>query len=270
MVERIRQPREEISIGIVGKYVDLHDAYTSVREALQHAALYHDLDVQIEWIDAEELERGKAWPQLLDVDGIVVPGGFGHRGIEGKIIAARYARESKVPYLGLCLGMQIMVIELARYALDSDEPNSTEFDPGTEHPVIDLLPEQRGISEMGGTMRLGAYPCRVMPGTRAAAAYGNQTVVYERRRHRFEVNPAYWDLLQEAGMVISGRSPDSDLVDIAELADHPWMLGSQFHPESKSRPNRPHPLFRAFIGAVKERVKGHEETRMATLSSSLA
>ena len=259
LVERIKRPKPAITIGVVGKYIGLRDAYFSVKEALQHAALHHDLDVHIVWMDAENLERGH---QMEQVDGIVVPGGFGYRGIEGKIIAARYAREQKVPYLGLCLGMQVMVIELARHALGSDEPNSTEFDSATRHPVIDLLPEQRGITEMGGTMRLGAHPCRVIPSTRAWAAYG-QELISERRRHRFEVNTAYRELLEGAGMVISGTSPDGRLAEIAELADHPWMLGTQFHPEFKSRPNRPHPLFYGFIGAARERMErapAEEET----------
>lgn len=252
LVERIKRPKPTITIGMVGKYIGLRDAYISVKEALQHAALHHGLDVHIDWMDAEDLERGRQMERLEQVDGIVVPGGFGYRGIEGKIIAARYAREHRVPYLGLCLGMQIMIIELARHALGSDEPNSTEFDPTTRHPVIDLLPEQRGITEMGGTMRLGAHPCRVIPGTRAWVAYG-QELISERRRHRFEVNNAYRELLEGAGMVISGTSPDGRLVEIAELADHPWMLGTQFHPEFKSRPNRPHPLFYHFVGAARER-----------------
>ncbi len=257
MVARIKQPKEAVRIALVGKYVDLHDAYLSVKEALVHAALQHNLDVELDWVDAEDLERGREFDRLGRAQGIVVPGGFGHRGIEGKILAARYSREHKVPYFGLCLGMQIMVIELARYALGSDEPNSTEFDPGTRHPVIDLLPEQRGIVEMGGTMRLGAHPCRVRPGTRAWAAYG-QELISERRRHRFEVNNDYRPLLEEAGLVVSGTSPDGFLVEIAELADHPWMLGTQFHPEFKSRPNRPHPLFVHFIAAARERMTRQE------------
>jgi CTP synthase len=179
----------------------------------------------------------------------VVPGGFGYRGIEGKVVAARYAREEQVPYLGLCLGMQVMVIELARLALDSEEPNSTEFDLGTKFPVIDLLPEQRSITDLGGTMRLGLYPCRLVPDTRVGKAYGVPEV-RERHRHRFEVNNAYRSLLREAGMLFSGVSPDDRLVEIAELEDHPWMVGSQFHPEFRSRPNRPHPLFLGFVGAV--------------------
>ncbi|MFQ6058162.1 MAG: CTP synthase [Anaerolineae bacterium] len=268
LVQRIKRPKPAVTIGVVGKYVELRDAYISVKEALQHAGLHHGLDVHIDWIDAEDLERGRALERLERVDGIVVPGGFGYRGIEGKIIAARYAREHQVPYFGLCLGMQIMVIELARYALASDEPNSTEFDPGTEHPVIDLLPEQRGITEMGGTMRLGAHPCRVLPGTRAAAAYGDQSLIYERRRHRFEVNNTYRQLLEGAGMVVSGTSPDGRLVEIAELADHPWMLGTQFHPEFKSRPNRPHPLFCHFISAARAQRERGETPAKAVVAEA--
>jgi CTP synthase len=251
MVKKIEEPKERLPIGVVGKYVTLPDAYISVREALRHAALYHDREVEIDWIDAEELEKGRGWERLDEVGGIVIPGGFDVRGIGGKVKACRYAREKKVPYLGLCLGMQVMIIELARHALGSEEPNSTEFDPQTRCPVIDLLPEQRGISEMGGTMRLGAYPCRLLPDTLAFKAYG-QELISERRRHRFEVNNDYRELLKEEGLIISGTSPDGRLVEIAELKDHPWMMGTQFHPEFKSRPNRPHPLFRDFIHAVKQ------------------
>ncbi len=250
LVERIKAPKPRLPIAIVGKYVELPDAYMSLKEALLHAGVAHGVDVDIAWVDSEDLERGRGWEAVYNARGIIVPGGFGHRGIEGKIAAARYARENKVPYFGLCLGMQVMVIELARYALGDEEANSTEFDRTTPHPVIDLLPEQRGISEMGGTMRLGAYPCRVRPGTRAWKAYG-QELISERRRHRFEVNNAYREVLEAAGLVISGTSPDGKLVEIAELADHPWMLGTQFHPEFKSRPNRPHPLFLEFIAAAK-------------------
>ncbi|GBD10158.1 CTP synthase [Candidatus Thermoflexus japonica] len=253
MVSEMRRPKEKLPIALVGKYVDLHDAYISVREALIHAGVAHGVDVQIEWIPAEDLEHGRCWDRLRRVHGIVVPGGFGYRGVEGKILAARYAREHKVPYLGLCLGMQVMVIELARHVLGSDEPNSTEFNPHTRYPVIDLLPEQRDITDLGGTMRLGAYPCVLVPGTRAAEAYGVD-LVYERHRHRFEFNNAYRDLLQRAGLVLSGLSPDGRLVEIVELADHPFMLGTQFHPEFKSRPNRPHPLFKAFIAAAAARL----------------
>jgi len=254
MVNELKRPKKALRIALVGKYVELQDAYLSVREALYHAALPLDRAVEIEWVRAEELERGRGLERLASVSGIVVPGGFGYRGIEGKIVAARYAREHKVPYLGLCLGMQVMVIELARHALGSDEPNSTEFDIATRYPVIDLMPEQRDISDMGGTMRLGIYPCRLVPGTKAAAAYG-QELVHERHRHRFELNNAYRELLTSAGMVLSGISPDGRLVEIVELADHPWMVGSQFHPEFTSRPNRPHPLFVGFLTVAKARAE---------------
>jgi CTP synthase len=249
MVSEIRRPKPVVRVGLVGKYVELQDAYLSVREALRHAGVALGRDVEIDWINAEELERGRELGRLAQVDGIVVPGGFGYRGIGGKIVAARYAREHRVPYFGLCLGMQVMVIEFARYVLRSDEPNSTEFEHGTRHPVIDLLPEQRSIEDMGGTMRLGVYPCHLRPGTRAAEAYG-VPVVYERHRHRFEFNNAYREVLTSAGLVLSGLSPDGRLVEIAELADHPWMLGTQFHPEFKSRPTAAHPLFCAFLKAA--------------------
>jgi len=249
LVDRIRAPRPSLPIAIVGKYVELHDAYISVREALVHAALAHGWDVDVRYVSSEALERGQGWDELKDVAGVVVPGGFGERGIEGKVATARWAREKRVPYLGLCLGLQVMMVELARHALGSEEPNSVEFDPHTRHPVIDLLPEQRTVVEMGGTMRLGSYPCRLVPGTKAAAAYGVPEV-QERHRHRFEVNNAYRDLLAGAGLVFSGLSPDGRLVEIAELAGHPFMVGSQFHPEFKSRPTRPHPLFKAFIAAA--------------------
>ena len=238
-----------LRVALVGKYVELQDAYISVREALIHAAVALGRRLHVEWINSEDLERGRGLERLATADGIVVPGGFGYRGIEGKIVAARYAREHQIPYLGLCLGMQVMCIEFARHVTGSDRPNSTEFDPHTTYPVIDLMPDQRGIADMGGTMRLGAYPCVLQGGTRAAAAYG-QPQVSERHRHRFEFNNSYREQLSEAGLALSGLSPDGRLVEIAELRDHPWMLGSQFHPEFKSRPNRPHPLFKAFLQAV--------------------
>ncbi len=250
LAAKVRAVKPSLRVALVGKYVELHDAYKSVAEALLHAGLAENVDIDIAWIDSENLERGREddWRRLREVDGIVVPGGFGHRGIEGKIQAARYARESGVPYLGLCLGLQIMVIELARHMLASDEANSTEFDPGTEHPVIDLLPEQVDVTDMGGTMRLGAWPCRLIEGTRTAAAYG-RPLIHERHRHRFEVNPAYLDRLQAAGLVVSGVYTERELVDVAELRDHPFMVGSQFHPEFKTRPLAPHPLFQAFVAA---------------------
>ena len=254
-VEEMKHPRPKLRIGLVGKYIELRDAYISVREALYHAGVALGQSVEIVWIDSGELEEGNK-DKLEVVDGIVVPGGFGYRGIEGKIIAARYAREQMLPYLGLCLGLQVMVIELARYALGSDEPNSTEFNPTTRHPVIALMSDQYTITNKGGTMRLGAYPCYLVPGTKAAAAYCDQPVVWERHRHRFEVNNAYRELLQSKGMILSGLSPDGKLAEIVELADHPWMVSSQFHPEFKSRPNYPPPLFRAFVAAARTRNHG--------------
>jgi len=253
LVEAMRAPREPLPIAIVGKYVELQDAYMSVREALVHAGVAHHVEVQIDWILSEDLEKGRGLDRLAKVHGIVVPGGFGYRGIEGKIIAARHARENKVPYLGLCLGMQVMCIELARAIDGSDEPNSTEFDHSTSFPIIDLLPEQRDMADLGGTMRLGAYPCALVPGTRAANAY-RSAVVQERHRHRFEFNNTYRDVMTKNGLALSGLSPDGRLVEIAELADHPFMVGSQFHPEFKSRPNRPHPLFKGFIEAAAARL----------------
>ncbi len=251
MVERIKEQRPEIRVALVGKYVGLRDAYISVREALLHAGVYHGRHVKIDWVNAEDLEHSGSGQRLRDCAGIVVPGGFGYRGIEGKVAAARYARENKVPYLGLCLGMQVMVIEFARHVFGTEEPNSTEFDPETAYPVIDLLPEQRDVADKGGTMRLGLWPCTLVPGTRAAMAYA-VPIVYERHRHRYEVNNEFRERLIAAGLVASGISPDGRLVEIAEIGDHPWMLGSQFHPEFKSRPNRPHPFFRDFVGAAIE------------------
>jgi len=262
LVNHIRAPKPSLPIAIVGKYVELHDAYMSVSEALDHAALAHGWDVDLRFVSSEDLERGRGWDQLRGVAGIVVPGGFGERGIEGKIETARWARKNDVPYLGLCLGLQVMIIEIARHALGNEEPNSTEFDARTDYPVIDLMPGQRSIVDKGGTMRLGLYPCEMVPGTKAAEAYGER-VVEERHRHRFEVNNAYRDLLSEAGLIFSGLSPDGRLVEIGELENHPFMLGSQFHPEFKSRPTRPHPLFKAFIAAAVDyhRAKDSEPTR---------
>jgi CTP synthase len=255
LVNAITHPKDEVTIGLVGKYVSLPDAYLSVSEALQHAALYHDRRLNLRWIDSSDLEETVRTTLLEGLDGIVVPGGFGHRGVEGKVRAARYARESDTPYLGLCLGMQAAVIELARHVLHSSSPNSTEFNQYTEYPVIDLMHTQRDVSEKGGTMRLGVWPCRLLPGSRAFAAYG-QPVIYERHRHRYEFNNAFRELLVSNGLVLSGLSPDNQLVEIVELADHPWFVGTQFHPEFKSRPDRPHPLFRSFIGAAVARRVG--------------
>jgi CTP synthase len=249
LVRSALEPTEELVIGLVGKYVELNDAYLSVAEALRHAAWHHGRQVRIEWVDSLELESGDPEAVLGRFDGIVVPGGFGHRGIEGMVRAARYARERQVPYFGLCLGMQILCIEFARSALGAEEANSTEFDVFTPLPVIDLLPEQRDLPDKGGTMRLGVYPCQLQSGSRASAAY-DEEFVFERHRHRFEFNNDYREQLGAAGLVFSGLSPDGRLVEVVEIADHPWMLGTQFHPEFKSRPNRPHPLFRDFMAAA--------------------
>lgn len=263
MIFSINKHKAKVKIALVGKYVELHDAYMSVREAVKHASLALEVETEIAWLHSSDLEKGKGMEVLDKVDGIIVPGGFGSRGVEGKILAAHYARLNQVPYLGLCLGMQLMVIEFARQVLGSDQVNSTEFDHATLHPVIDLMPDQRDIADMGGTMRLGLYPCQLQPGTRAAQAYAKYTdrvVIQERHRHRFEFNNAYRERLAAAGMVYSGISPDGRLVEIAEIRDHPFMVGSQFHPEFLSRPNRPHPLFVGFLQAVKDRSSSRLES----------
>jgi len=252
LVERIKTPHEPVSIALVGKYVELNDAYFSVREALYHAALHNDRELNMFWVHSEELDKNKADTLLRNAQGIIVPGGFGERGIEGKIKASKYARENEIPYLGLCLGLHVMVIELARYVFNSDEPNSTEFNPSTRYPVIDLLPEQKNVKTKGATMRLGNYPCKLVPDSRAARAYDGQSLVHERHRHRYEFNNEFREPLHKAGMVYSGLSPDEKLVEVCELANHPWMVSCQFHPEFGSRPGRPHPLFRDFIGVAKD------------------
>lgn len=250
LVQVIKQPKRSVRVALVGKYVELRDAYISVVESLRHAGLHQKLDVEIDWVSAEELETVENPAKMLaNVHGIVVPGGFGDRGIEGKILAANYAREHQIPYLGLCLGMQCATIGFARHVLGTNDVNSTEFDANTPHPVIDLMNDQRDVTDKGGTMRLGDYPCNLVPETRAAEAYGTSAVV-ERHRHRFEFNNAYRDVLQQHGFVISGQSPDGRLVEIIELRDHPWYVASQFHPEFLSRPNRPHPLFFSFVEAA--------------------
>jgi CTP synthase len=253
MTQRMRAAKEPLRIAIVGKYVELHDAYMSVKEAAFHAATAQDRRPEISWIYSGDLEREKNWDALENVDAIIVPGGFGERGIEGKILAARYAREHKIPYLGLCLGMQVMCIEFARNVLDIEDATSSEFEGSASHPVIDLMTDQRDIKDMGGTMRLGIYPCRIKPNTKSAIAYGSVTEIQERHRHRFEFNNAYRKQFEQNGMVFSGLSPDEHLVEIAEIADHPFMVGSQFHPEFLSRPNEPHPLFSALVKAAIER-----------------
>ena len=272
LVQETRREKPVVRIGLVGKYIELEDAYLSVKESLIHAGLAIGRDVDIQWISSEDLEKGRELERLAEVDGIVVPGGFGYRGIEGKIVAARYARENRIPYLGLCLGMQVMCIEKARQLFKSDDPNSTEFDINTKHPIIDLMPDQRDIADMGGTMRLGVYPCELKAGTKAASAYQDQgqgQVVQERHRHRFEFNNHYRAQFEEQGVIFSGLSPDGRLVEIAELRDHPFMLGSQFHPEFKSRPNRPHPLFLAFLRAA-EAQRVQQATDHADVNAMLA
>jgi CTP synthase len=252
LVTRVRKKKSSVKVALVGKYVELQDAYMSVREALKHAALANDVEVEIGWVHSADLEKDKGWDIIQNSDAILVPGGFGSRGIEGKILAARYAREKKVPYLGLCLGMQVMCIEFARHVLNYEDANSSEFDRSTEYPVIDLMLDQRSITDLGGTMRLGLYPCILQPGTKAAEAYGEKQVD-ERHRHRFEFNNKFKEEFEKAGMVFSGMSPDGKLVEIAEIKDHPFMVASQFHPEFLSRPMKPHPLFAGFIKAAKSR-----------------
>jgi len=258
LIAEVQRPKPSVNIAIVGKYIELHDAYMSVREAIHHAALATGVEVNIHWFHATDLEKDGDWELLKTCDGILVPGGFGTRGTEGKILAARYARENQVPYLGLCLGMQLMVVEFGRYILGTEKVNSTEFDRVTPYPVIDLMPDQRDIADMGGTMRLGLYPCKLLPNTIAKTAYKTD-LVHERHRHRFELNNAFREQLQTAGMVFSGLSPDERLVEIAEISNHPFMVGTQFHPEFLSRPNRPHPLFVAFIQAVKNKAQQRDE-----------
>ncbi|KLU59191.1 CTP synthase [Peptococcaceae bacterium CEB3] len=249
IVERIKSPKLAVEIAIVGKYVELPDAYLSVAEALRHAGTEHGAKVNIRWINSEEVENGSVEDFLKEVAGILVPGGFGNRGIEGKIQSIRYARENKIPFLGICLGMQCAVIEFARNVCGLGGANSTEFDPDTPYPVIDILPEQKDIEDKGGTMRLGISPAKLIEGTHAYEAYRDE-VIYERHRHRYEVNNQFRADLEQAGLKFSGTSPDGRLVEITELPDHPWFTASQFHPEFKSRPNRPHPLFRGFIRAA--------------------
>jgi CTP synthase len=252
LVERVRNPERTVTIAMVGKYVDLTESYKSLNEALHHAAFAQRAAVQIKYVDSEKVADGTPF---ADVDGILVPHGFGARGVEGKIAAVRHARERRVPYFGICYGLQMAVIEFARHVAGLGGANSTEVDPETPHPVIDLLPEQRSVTDKGATMRLGAWPCVLRRGTRAFEAYGVERIS-ERHRHRYEVNPELRDRLANAGLVFSGVSPDGRLVEVVELPDHPWFVGCQFHPEFKSRPFAPHPLFQAFVGAVIAHQKG--------------
>ncbi|RMH37553.1 MAG: CTP synthase [Nitrospirae bacterium] len=255
LVQRIKRPQHEVRIAIVGKYVGSRESYKSLSEALVHGGLAHDTGVAVQWVESGDIEREGTEQFLQEVDGILIPGGFGLRGIEGKVAAIRYARERKIPYLGLCLGMQCAVIEFARHVAGLERANSSEFDSTTPHPVIDLLPGQRDLTEVGGTMRLGSYPCQLLPGSLAHRIYGTERI-HERHRHRYEFNNAYRETLTTNGLVISGMSPDQTLVEIIELPDHPWFIGTQFHPEFQSRLRNPHPLFVAFVGAALQKKTG--------------
>jgi CTP synthase len=254
LTERLQQSTEEVEIALVGKYVKLQDAYLSVHEALKHAGAHHGCRVRVRWVDAENMSYEEAAALLDEVDGVLVPGGFGSRGWEGKILACHVAREREIPYLGICLGMHVAVSEYARHVLGLEGANSTEMDPETPHPVIDLLPEQKEIEDLGGTMRLGAQAVELVPETRAHSAY-SESVIHERHRHRYEVNNHYRPTLVEGGLVVSGTFQEGRLVEIVELPDHPWFVASQFHPEFKSRPTRPAPLFRDFVGAALARMR---------------
>ncbi|HLC42475.1 MAG TPA: CTP synthase [Methylomirabilota bacterium] len=256
IVRKIKTPKRQARIAVVGKYIDLKDSYKSLAEALTHGGVANDAQVNVSWVDAEDLERTGTEAMLHHVNGLLIPGGFGDRGIEGKIQAIQYARERGLPFFGICLGMQCAVVEFARNACGLAGANSTEFNPRTPHPVIDLLPGQRGLREKGGTMRLGLYPVSLAPGSQAAKVYG-ESIIHERHRHRYEVNNEYWKILEKNGLTISGVWQEQQLVEIIELADHPWFVAGQFHPEFRSRPWRPHPLFGAFIGAALE----HQQTR---------
>ena len=258
MVTRMKELRDSVTIALVGKYVEYPDSYLSVREALRHAGLLHDRSVEIQWIHSEDVEKYGPDAMLGTANGIVVPGGFGPRGVEGMVETARYAREHRVPYLGLCLGLQVMVVEWARNILGLKDANSSEIDPDTPHPVIHIMEEQGSVTSMGGTMRLGSYPCRPVENTLAMAVYNEQNVS-ERHRHRFELNNSYREVLENSGLIMSGLSPDGLLVETGEIKDHPYMLGVQFHPEFQSRPNKPHPLFGGFIAAAKLTLREGEQ-----------
>ena len=253
MVQRAKHPKGEVEVALVGKYVALHDAYLSVVEALTHGGIENGVKVHIRWVDSEAVTEGNVEMLLAGVDGVLVPGGFGSRGIEGKISAIRYAREHKIPFLGICLGMQMAVVEFARHVCGMKGAHSSELDPDTPYPVIDLMEGQRGVTDKGGTMRLGAFPCRIDREDTAAFQAYRTSDISERHRHRYEFNNEYRQRLTQAGLRLSGLSPDGRLVEIVELPSHPWFVGVQFHPELKSRPNRAHPLFREFIFAAKEK-----------------
>lgn len=255
LLDKVRNLSKTVDIGLVGKYVELPDAYLSVVESLKHAGYEYDTDIKVHWINSETLTKEAIEEELSHVDGIVVPGGFGDRGIDGKIEAIQYARENNIPFFGICLGMQLATVEFARNVIGLKGAHSTEINPSTAHPVIDMLPDQKDVTDIGGTLRLGAYPCKLIDGTKAKAAYQNQDMIEERHRHRYEFNNAYRERLEENGFVISGTSPDGRLAEIIELKDHPWFVACQFHPEFTSRPTRPQPLFKGFIGASVKRME---------------
>lgn len=266
LAERIEKLQGKVLIGLVGKYVQLPDAYISVVEALRHAGFAHDVAVEVQYLDAEALSDSAMSQELSKVDGVLVPGGFGVRGIEGKIRAVSHARQAKIPFLGICLGLQCAIVEFAREVVGLEDANSSEFNSSTPYPVIDLMPSQKDIGELGGTMRLGSYPCKLVKDSKAKAAYGEETV-HERHRHRYEVNNSYRKELGAKGMIFSGLSPDGELIEIVEVSDHPWFVATQFHPEFRSRPNRPHPIFSSFIEAA---ATYHSKKGLAAMPTSRA
>jgi CTP synthase len=256
MLEAMRNPRDKVVVGVVGKYLQHQDAYKSVFEAIEHAGIAHQVEIEVRCFEPNKIcDYAEIEKMIQGCDGYIVPGGFGERGWMGKIMTAKYCREKKIPYLGLCLGMQVMCVEFARHVLGLKDANSTEIDPSTSHPIISLLSEQKGVTNLGGTMRLGAFNCLISPNTKAAKAY-SQTKISERHRHRYEFNNLYKDSCEQKGLVLSGVLEDGHLCEIAEVKDHPWMVGVQFHPEFKSKPTQPHPLFRDFIGAILANKKG--------------
>lgn len=257
MVDRLQHPDKKVEIALVGKYTQLHDAYLSVVEALHHGGIENRTEVSIRWVDSEELEKSDCETMLSGIDGMIIPGGFGNRGTEGMILAAQYARENRIPYLGICLGMQMAMIEFARHVIGYTDANSSELAPDTAHPVIDLMPEQKNVTDLGGTMRLGAYPCILKKDSKAYQLYGREQI-FERHRHRYEVNNEYRDVYEAKGMELSGVSPDGHIVEMIELKDHPYYVATQAHPEFKSRPNHAHPLFAGLVKAAAEHASNHQ------------
>jgi CTP synthase len=258
MIHTWKNPSKQVTVALVGKYVSLHDAYISVVEALKHGGVANSASVEIKWVDSELITKENVAETFADVDGMIVPGGFGDRGIEGMILAIQYAREKNLPYLGLCLGMQLTIVEFARNVLGLTDAHSHEFSETTKNPVIHIMPDQYGVTDLGGTLRLGSYPCVLKEESKAYQLYGSKTIE-ERHRHRYEVNNAYRQALTENGMMLSGCSPDDRIVEMIEIPSHPWFIGTQAHPEFKSRPNKPHPLFTGFIGASLVHKESHEQ-----------